>query len=662
MSEQDTQATKDVDMTPGEEEKVEGTDKFFVPLDVLVMVKTSQNQNGLRSNDYYRYYKYCSRKIHRMRKATKLTQGRRKFVKNEVTVDKVRENERGAQIPLFTAERDWAHAMFLKKQFTENGDEFIRNKHAARKKLKKATQQAELFYKITQDIWDDQTILEADAYLASIQATLDIECSNYQSALDNFLKTSVVYKNLAKSKDALKAAIYNEKIEQIEPLIRLCTYNLSNETDEDLSNLEELERKIDEKQNLAQKVADSLSGGRRGDAEDLVNITYQGKSIPLKTQKLKNSFAKLEAGLAELENVKNNEDLSLKEKIDSYTQLLQILESCIVVIQKEKAEETKKSEAAGTLYNLLLGYVNSIKNTHILERCLLKAFANAENIPLAQVFTKQKLKAAQRPQMVMKLFDKALRALKKISQENESLSPEKLNEFQHREMIIQVYLKFYIAVHYANEKRYRHAYLVIKRTREEAQRCFEYAQSEATKEEIEKLKNFNENQIEYIHCKTQAVLMLEHQKEVDNLGQDIEDLDINDRPKQSTDNILNIIEWLFDDNGKLKDDSSSASVKTELTDGNMNILNTGGKNVLFLEDEGGSNIDELLRKKIKVNKKAKIIDFSSKLQPVMPKPFFFDVAGDGVEYPDLSNAIKELESKASGGSGLLGRLKGAFFG
>ncbi|CAI2361175.1 unnamed protein product [Moneuplotes crassus] len=662
MSGQDTDQPIDTNMEQEEDQKQEPEDSFFVPLDVLVMVKTSQNQNGLRSNDYYRYYKYCSRKIHRLRKAAKLTQGRRKFVKNEVTAEKVRENERGVQIPLFTAERDWANAMFLKQQLTENGDECSRNKHTARKKMRRAYQQAQIFYGIIKELWDPQTTLEAEAYLDSIKASLDVECSNYKEALDAFLRTNVIYKHISRSKDALKAAIYSEKLEQIEPLIRLCTYNISKETDEDLSNLEELEKKLDAEEKLSQKVEESLSGGRRDNNEELINITYQGKSIPLKTQKLKSSFAKLESGQAELEKVRNSDDLSLKDKVDSYTHLLHIIEGCIVVIQKEKGEEIKKSEASGTLYNLLLGYVNSIKNNSILERCLLKAFANAENIPLAQVFTKQKLKAAQRPQLVMKLFDKALRALKKISQENDALSPDKLNEYQHREMIIQVYLKFYISVHYANEKRYRHSFLVIKRTREEAQRCFEYAQSDATKQEIEELKIFNENQIEYVLCKTQAVMMLEQQKEVDELGEDLGNLELADKQKQYTDNILNIAEWLFDDNGNLKDISAAKSIKTELIDGNMNILNTGGKNVLFLEDYDENNIDELLRKKIKINKKSKIIDLSSKLQPVMPKPFLFDIAGDGIEYPEISSTIKEIESKASQGSSLLGRIKGAFFG
>ena len=178
-----------------------------------------------------------------------------------------------------------------------------------------------------------------------------------------------------------------------------------------------------------------------------------------------------------MKKLKGRNELTLKDKIDKYTSLLHVIEDCIVIIQKEKSEEIKKSEASGTLYNLLIGYVGSIKSLSILERCLLKAFAYAENIPLAQVFTKQKLRASQRPQIVMKLFDKALKSLKNLSQERGIMDPVKLSEYSLKEMIIQVYLKFYIAVFYANEKRFDAAYWILKRAKDEVKRCKEYCQN-----------------------------------------------------------------------------------------------------------------------------------------------------------------------------------------
>lgn len=44
------------------------------PMGVLLLVRASQNQNGLRHNDYARYHHYCIRKVYRLRKALKFLQ------------------------------------------------------------------------------------------------------------------------------------------------------------------------------------------------------------------------------------------------------------------------------------------------------------------------------------------------------------------------------------------------------------------------------------------------------------------------------------------------------------------------------------------------------------------------------------------------------------
>jgi hypothetical protein len=60
-----------------EETKVEEEKMRDSIIDLLIMVKSAQNQNGLRHNDYGRYHKYCVRKIYRLRRALKFTQGRK---------------------------------------------------------------------------------------------------------------------------------------------------------------------------------------------------------------------------------------------------------------------------------------------------------------------------------------------------------------------------------------------------------------------------------------------------------------------------------------------------------------------------------------------------------------------------------------------------------
>jgi hypothetical protein len=48
-------------------------------------------------------------------------------------------------------------------------------------------------------------------------------------------------------------------------------------------------------------------------------------------------------------------------QIRNYLQLVNILEDAVLVIKKEKAEESKRSDASGQLYNTLLTYVQRLK-------------------------------------------------------------------------------------------------------------------------------------------------------------------------------------------------------------------------------------------------------------------------------------------------------------
>ena len=677
MEDSNTNPPEDVVMEPNEQEIEEPEDLFLVPIDILLLVKTTQNQNGLKQDDYFRYSRYCWRKVHRLRKATKYTQGRRKYVKNEIKLDeleKVKNNQRAVQIPLFLSERNWSQAMFLKKQLTEEGDEFIRNKHTSRKRLKKAYQYAlELQNIIKEWGYDPQTCLESEAYTAFIKSSLDIEYSRFTEAMDALLKVNIIYKRLSKSKDSLEAVIYQEKVDQIAPLLRLCTYNIGKPT----TNFDQLEEEYDKQHQLHDHITESMTGIRKvAEQEKIEHINYQGISIPLKTEKLRNSFQKLQAKLDALKNVEENKDnTDTTIKVKAHTDLLHVIEDCIVIIQKEKTQETKRNEASGAVYNLLLSYVKKIKQTSILERCLLKAFSFVEELQLSQVFEKQKIKGNCRPQVIMKLFDKALRALQTISQDKGSLDHVKIAELELREMIINTYLKFYVAVYFANENKsvssdaFYSTYWILKRSKEDSERCTEYAdRSEISKdskvyEDLVALQKFAETDMEYMIWKTQAILMFEHQEKVDSMSKDFSKMDVKDA-KPSQDDSLDIVQYLFDSKGNYRSvDNTDSDLNIELTDYNLDIINTGGKNILISDEAGTNNIKEILDKKVKFNKKTKLVELFPSFQPVPPKPFFFDLAVDAIEYPNIDQIIKDLQEKEEPSSGgLLGRIKTTFFG
>lgn len=110
---------------------------FFFFYLVLRLIKESQQQHGLRHEDYQRYRSYCSRRVKRLRKTLHVAQGmlntkkkylrkknkrkiyfivgdRRHFKKKDITPTFLESKQidiRYLHIPLMMAERAWAYAM-----------------------------------------------------------------------------------------------------------------------------------------------------------------------------------------------------------------------------------------------------------------------------------------------------------------------------------------------------------------------------------------------------------------------------------------------------------------------------------------------------------------------------------------------------------------------
>lgn len=61
---------------------------------------------------------------------------------------------------------------------------------------------------------------------------------------------------------------------------------------------------------------------------------------------------------------------------------MNLLEDAAIVIKKEKAEESKKSEQSGQLYNILISYIQKIKLQSSVDRNLLQATTLAKKINL----------------------------------------------------------------------------------------------------------------------------------------------------------------------------------------------------------------------------------------------------------------------------------------
>jgi hypothetical protein len=68
--------------------------------------------------------------------------------------------------------------------------------------------------------------VEYEAYSSHIQAVYEMEIKDHKTALDNLIKSKIIYEKTSQYKDSLEAIIYKEKINQLDTLIRLCSFQL----------------------------------------------------------------------------------------------------------------------------------------------------------------------------------------------------------------------------------------------------------------------------------------------------------------------------------------------------------------------------------------------------------------------------------------------------
>jgi len=97
----------------------------------------------------------------------------------------------------------------------------------------------------------------------------------------------------------LEAVIYQEKIGQIDTFLRLCCLNLS------LKSSADLEQKLEKEK--SKQIQDARVSTKKEQIENIQEIKFNGKSIPLKSERLKLVFKRVENQAAEIEQISSDE-------------------------------------------------------------------------------------------------------------------------------------------------------------------------------------------------------------------------------------------------------------------------------------------------------------------------------------------------------------------
>ena len=92
------------------------------------------------------------------------------------------------------------------------------------------------------------------------------------------------------------------------------------------------------------------------------------------------------------------------------------------------------------------------------------------------MFSNSKLKSELKPQNIVRFYEKALKAQRSIvNMEKDNLDSFKQLEYEFKENLYTGYMKYYIALHYANERRYQESYLVLQKVNHDFEITNEFA-------------------------------------------------------------------------------------------------------------------------------------------------------------------------------------------
>lgn len=588
------------DETQNSSETLENVpDANIFTLEILQIIKEGQQQHGLRHGDFQRYRGYCSRRIKRIRKSLHFPQGdKRRVVPKKINMDVIKDS-RYIQIPLFSAERAWAHGMQLKAEANTEP----RKRFHMMSRLKKAVVYAEELYSLCEhDKCDARTKLESQAYRHYIKGSLDFELENWKSAIESYSSVKTIYENLGKAFTEDTQALYLQRVAEIEPNIRYCAYNIGDESA--IEDLMQMRREAGEGAFMSGELDTLLSQTREKQAATLSEVTWRGRTVPVKSEPVRVFLLNLQESGSEVEKAEG-----IDNKISIYES---ILKQCIDAQQvlRDALQEDQNFKAAlrgqpveGKISNkhYLHSYLTYIKLTKTIERNLLLIENLKLYLPGGHVEEGRKI---TKPQDLVRLYDIVIQNLGEIPsldgmQDDEALA----EEMQTKALGFKAFRGFYIAQSYGAAKKWKEAIGLYSRV-------INYAQ-----EALQRFKQLPDSSL----YKVDQTSLEELMKEADSL--------------------------------KYSCHANSILDTEPLTEQMAELAVSNNKPLV-------DRLDQYAEDSALTTKKARLVPFPPDFKPIPCRPLFFDLALNHVEMPSLESKLEQ--KKAAGG--LTGMVKGWLWG
>ncbi|XP_035762221.1 signal recognition particle subunit SRP68, partial [Neolamprologus brichardi] len=414
-------------------------------LEILQIIKESQQQHGLRHGDYQRYRGYCSRRLRRLRKTLGFKMGNRhKFVGKKVTVEMLSDN-RYLLLVLMEAERAWSYAMQLKQEANTEP----RKRFHLLSRLRKAAKHSEKLEKLCESPRvDAKTKLEAQAYTAYLSGMVEFELQEWKQAMEAFNKCKTIYEKLASAFTEDLAVLYRQRVDEISPNIRYCAYNIGDQNA--INDLMQMRLTGGGGGMMAEKLEALITQARTKQAATMSEVEWRGRTVPVKIDKARVfllGLADNEAAIAQVSL--SHYHMSPRCRHSSFLQF------CARVLS------TPCRHTCHTHCHSGLSYLTYIKLCTLVKRN--ESMAHTLQAKLKEPEADEN-KRGPRPQDLIRLYDIILQSLAELST-LQGLEDDHTfqKEVSLKTLVYKAYRCFFIAQSYVLVKKWSEALVLYER-------------------------------------------------------------------------------------------------------------------------------------------------------------------------------------------------------
>jgi len=321
-----------------------------------------------------RYRQYCTRRLHRLRKALGLQHGKGRFVRKALEPRMVRESKH-LMLPLYMAERAWAYAMALKR---DNTAQESRPRHHLVARLNKAAKWSATLSALCAKRGDERTALESEAYSGFMHGNMHLEREQWASALTHLKKTRTICTELCRVSMSDQVKKYKAIVEVVDPSIRFCSYNLrrlgvggdddgADETD-GMMGLLDGEGGSDI---LRSKLEAVLQESRARQAERFSELEVLGELVPIKSDKVRIAILEMQQKVQDI-SLAAPGTAGLMEKYDElFVDFNDALEGVRADLRAAAKEQTARSGNTEASLHKLQASLTWQKLDHTVVRTML---------------------------------------------------------------------------------------------------------------------------------------------------------------------------------------------------------------------------------------------------------------------------------------------------